>query len=150
MHILKKILSNKEYIVKKFILFLAIGVLLIPAVMFAQTTQGAQGDQSTDGEYFGGGGYHGPILGITAIEDLLFAAPNEFVIVEGYLIQRRVPGSFILADDPVNPMTSVILHLNPYFWANLEIDPDTPVLVYATVNRSELRIELEAVRIEIQ
>ena len=135
---------------KKFVLFLAIGVLLFPAVLFAQTTQGASNAQSTNPDYFAGGGYLGPVLGISTITDLPMAEPNAFVIVEGYVIQQRVPGTYILADAPQNPNASVVIHLNPYFWANLQVDANTPVLVYAIVNRSELRTELEATRIEIK
>ncbi|MCL2320045.1 MAG: hypothetical protein FWC45_08165, partial [Treponema sp.] len=76
--------------------------------------------------------------------------PNAFVIVEGYLVQQRVPGSFVLADSPSNPTISVVVRFNPYTWANLNIDPNTPVLVYGTVNRSDLRIEIEAVRVDVK
>ena len=135
---------------KKIVFFLAIGALLFPAALFAQSTQGASNAQSTNPDYFAGGGYLGPVLGITSINDLAMAAPNAFVIVEGYVIQQRVPGTYILANAAQDPSASVVIHLNPYFWANLQVDANTPVLVYAIVNRSELRIELEATRIEIK
>ena len=138
---------------KKFILFLTIG-LLLSGVLFAQTTQGAntsrsQGSQ-TNSDYFAGGGYTGPVLGVSTIESLMSTAPNTFVIVEGFLVQQRVPGTFVLADAKTNYNSSVVIRLNPYFWSNLEINADTPVLVYGVVNRSELRIEIEATRIEIK
>ena len=137
---------------KKIVLILAIGILL-SGILFAQTTQGANTSsrgQTTNSEYFAGGGYTGPVLGATTIESLRDAQANAFVIVEGYLIQQRVPGTYILADAPSNFKTSVVIRLNPYFWSNLQIAPDTPVLVYGAVNRSELRIEIEATRIEIK
>jgi len=136
---------------KKSIFFLMIGLMIFSgAALFAQTTQGAQSGQMPDPNYFAGGGYKGPVLGITTIEDLRDAAPNTFVIVEGYLIQQRVPGTYVLADSADRPTVSVVIRLSPYFWSNLEIDAKTPVLVYGAVNRSDLRIEVEATRIEIK
>ena len=137
---------------KKFIFILVIGMLLLSGAVFAQTTQGAGAGnaQDTEADYFAGGGYTGPVLGIVAISDLLNTVPNAFVIVEGYLIQQRVPGTFVLADAADNPTISVVIRLNPYFWSNLQIDAATPVLVYGIVNRSELRIEIESTRIEIK
>ena len=139
---------------KKLVFFLVIGMLLLSTAVFAQTTQGAntQNAQGTGSENFARGGYDGPVLETVRIEDLLTIAParpNAWVIVEGYLIQQRVPGTFILADAPQNSSISVVVHVNPYFWANLDIAANTPVLVYGTVNFSELRIEIEASRIEI-
>ena len=137
---------------KKILFLMGIGILLFSVSVFAQSSQGANtaSAQSTDSDNFARGGYTGPVLGIIAIGDLVNTAPNEFVIVEGYLVQQRVPGTFILADDSENPADSVVIRLNPYFWSNLQIDGSTPVLVYGIVNRSELRIEIEATRIEIQ
>jgi uncharacterized protein YdeI (BOF family) len=135
---------------KKVVFFLVIGMLLLSGAVFAQTTQAASNPaQGMQGTEFAGGGYIGPFLPILTIEDLVNAVPNEWVIVEGYLIQQRVPGTYVLADSPNNPTISVIVHFTPYGWANLNISADTPVLVYGTVNRSELRIEIEGVRIEI-
>ena len=139
---------------KKCVVFLTIGILLFSGALFAQTTQGASTsgsrNQSDESDYFAGGGYDGPILGIIAIQDLLNTAPNEFVKVEGYLLQQRVPGTYILGDAAQNPVYTVVIRLDPYFWANLDIDPDTPVIVYGVVNRSEMRIEIEGTRIDIQ
>ena len=141
----------RSVFMKKFVLLLAIGMLLISGMAFAQTTQGANtANKSQDGDNFGRGGYSGPVLGSITIDALKDAARNEFVIVEGYIIQQRVPGSYILANAPKDPEFSVLIHLNPYFWSNLQIDANTAVLVYGTVNRSELRIEIEATRIEIK
>ncbi|MCL2138538.1 MAG: hypothetical protein FWH41_05255 [Treponema sp.] len=138
---------------KKLVFFLVIGMLIFSGTAFAQTTQGpntgsVEGAESA-AENFAGGGYVGPLLGILKIEDLANTVPNEFVIVEGFLIQQRVPGNYILADAAEDAAFSVIVHFNPYGWANLDIDASTPVLVFGTVNRSELRIEIEAIRIEI-
>jgi uncharacterized protein YdeI (BOF family) len=136
---------------KKVVFFLVIGMLLLSGAVFAQTTQGASNpsQQGTENEDFARGGYSGPSLAILTIEDLANTAPHEFVIVEGYLIQQRAPGTFILADTPRNPTATVIVRFNPYSWSNLTITADTPVLIYGTVNRSELRIEIEGTRIEI-
>ena len=135
----------------KKIVFL-IGIILFSVSVFAQTSQSTNtaNAQGTNSDNFARGGYTGPVLGTIAIGDLMNTTPNEFVIVEGYLVQQRVPGTYILAEAPDNSNTSVVIRLNPYFWSNLEIDGNTPVLVYGTVNRSELRIELEATRIEIK
>ena len=138
---------------KKIVLFMTIGILLFSGALFAQTTQGAnttRSSQGTNSDYFAGGGYTGPVLGISTIEKLNSAAPNEFVIVEGYLVQQRVPGTFILAEAASNYKFSVVVRLNEYFWANLRVDANTPVLVYGIINRSELRTEIEATRIEIK
>ena len=137
---------------KKIVFFLVIGMLLLSGAVFAQTTQGAsaKNGQGTDSDYFAGGGYTGPVLGINTIWDLLETAPNQFVIVEGYIVQQRVPGTYILADATQNPSITVVVRFNPYGWANLEIDSNTPVLVYGNVNRSDMRIEIEATRIEVQ
>jgi len=137
---------------KKFSFFLLIGMLLLSGAVFAQTTQGADnsGAQSADAQSFAGGGYSGPVLAPITIQDLLNTTPNQFVIVGGYLVQQRVPGTFILADAASNPTISVVVRFNPYSWANLTIDPSTPVLVYGIVNRSDLRIEIEATRIEVK
>ena len=136
---------------KKIVFFLVIGMLLSGAV-FAQTTQGVSpaNAQSTDPDYFAGGGYTGPALGILTIYDLLDTVPNQFVIVEGYLVQQRVPGTFVLGDAAQDSQITVVVRFNDYGWVNLDIDANTPVLVYGNVNRSDLRIEIEATRIEIQ
>ena len=132
---------------KKFVFILVL--VLFSGVLFAQTTQGVNA-QNGNSENFAGGGYAGPVLAPMAIEDLLGTAPNAFVIVEGYLVQQRVPGTYVLADSSSNPTISVVVRFNPYGWANLQIDANTPVLVYGNVNRSDMRIEIEASRIEIQ
>jgi uncharacterized protein YdeI (BOF family) len=136
---------------KKVVFFLLVGMLLLSGAVFAQTTQAASNpdQQGASNEDFARGGYSGPTLAILPIADLPNALPNEFVIVEGYLVQQRVPGTFILADSPTNPTASVIVRFNSYSWSNLIITADTPVLIYGTVNRSELRIEIEGTRIEI-
>jgi len=148
---------------KRFVFFLVIGMLLFSGAVFAQTTQGvndqnaqssnnlsAQSAQTVNPDSFAGGGYNGPVLAPMAIQDLLNSTPNQFVIVQGYLVQQRVPGTFVLADAASNPTISVVVRFNPYTWANLSIDPGTPVLIYGIVNRSDLRIEIEASRIEVQ
>ena len=140
---------------KKLAFFLMIGMLLLSVAVFAQTTQGAsnlssQNAQSVNLEDFGRGGYSGPVLAPMPIEALLETVPNQFVIVEGYLTQQRVPGTFVLADTATNYRISVVVRFNDYGWVNLNIDPSTPVLVYGNVNRSDLRIEIEAARIEIK
>ena len=140
---------------KKLAFFLVIGMLLLSVAAFAQTTQGvnnlnSQNAQGVNPEDFGRGGYSGPVLTPMTIEDLLNTAPNQFVIVEGYLVQQRVPGTFILADAPSDYWISVVVRFNNYSWANLNIDPSTPVLIYGNVNRSDMRIEIEGARIEIK
>ena len=140
---------------KKLGFFLVIGMLLLSVAVFAQTTQGVNnlGSQSAQGvnpEDFGRGGFSGPVLTPMGIMDLLNTAPNQFVIVEGYVVQQRVPGTYVLADAPSNPSVSVVVRFNPYGWANLNIDPSTPVLIYGNVNRSDMRIEIEAARIELK
>ena len=140
---------------KKLAFFLVIGMLLLSVAVFAQTTQGvnnlgSQNAQGVNAEDFGRGGFSGPVLTPMGIMDLLNSAPNEFVIVEGYIVQQRVPGTYILADAPSNPGVSVVVRFNPYGWANLSVDPSTPVLVYGNVNRSDMRIEIEAARIELR
>jgi uncharacterized protein YdeI (BOF family) len=143
----------RSVFMKKIVLLLAIGMLLFSGTAFGQTAQGANttgGTQGNSSDNFGRGGYTGPVLGSITIEALRDSAANAFVIVEGYLIQQRVPGTYILANTAQNPTVSVVIHINPYFWSNLQIDANTPVLVYGTVNRSELRIEIEATRIEIK
>jgi uncharacterized protein YdeI (BOF family) len=116
--------------------FILTGLMLLSTAIFAET--------------FGGGGYAGTVLEPITIEDLQEATPNQYVIVEGYLIQQRVPGTYILASDTEDPEFSVIVHFNPYNWANLDIDGETPVLVYGIVDRSELSIEVIGKRIEVQ
>ena len=138
---------------KKLVFFLVIGMLLLSGAAFAQAddsadTAGAKGAESK-AESFAGGGYVGPVLGILTIQDLPNTVPNEFVIVEGYLVQQRVPGTYILGDAAENPSVSVVVRFNPYGWANLNIDASKKVLVHGIVNRSELRVEIEATRIEI-
>jgi uncharacterized protein YdeI (BOF family) len=138
---------------KKHVLILVIGLLLVCAALSAQTTQGAGAageNVQMDTEAFAGGGYTGAVLEPIAIADLLNVKPNAYVIVSGYLVQQRVPGTFILADDSQNPTISVVVHFTRYGWANLEIDGATPVLVYGIVSRSDLRIEIDADRVEIQ
>jgi uncharacterized protein YdeI (BOF family) len=149
---------------KKQMVFVMLG-LFNSAVLFAQTTQDAEDARSarTTGvgsqyeesgvqgaQDFGRGGYSGIKLAPVEISDLLSEAPNAYVIVGGYIIGQRVPGTFVLADDPDDPQVSVVVYLNDYFWANLEIDSTTPVLVYGTVSRSDLRTEINGERVEIQ
>ena len=142
---------------KRIVFLLVIGMLLFSGMVFAQTTQGAntttrqqQQQQQADTEYYTGGGYTGPLLGVSAIADLANARPNQWVKVEGFLIGKRVDGSFILANTAQDFTSSVVVYIHEYVWANLEIGADTPVIVYGIVNRSELRTELEARRIERQ
>ena len=139
---------------KKLGFFLVIGMLFLSVAVFAQTAQGAQTGQNAQDtanrEEFARGGYKGPVLAPIGIADLLNTAPNEFVIVEGYLIQQRVPGTFVLADSANNPTISVVVRFNNYGWVNLDINPNIQVHVYGNVNRSDLRIEIEGTRIEIK
>jgi uncharacterized protein YdeI (BOF family) len=130
---------------KKRIVFLVFGVLLLSLGLYAQSEQGAQ-----NAEYFGGGGYSGTVLTPIGIADLLQAEPNAYVIVQGVLVQQRVPGTFILADSATDPTVSVVVHLGTYNWANLQIDSSTPILVYGTVSRSNMSIEIVGDRVEIQ
>jgi uncharacterized protein YdeI (BOF family) len=132
---------------KRFIL-LAVGILLFSAGLYAQSGQNSQDSQ--DAGYFGGGGYSGIVLSPIGIADLLQAEPNEYVIVQGFLVQQRVPGTFVLADSASDPATSVVVYLNAYDWANLQIDASTPILVYGTVLKSNLSIEIVGDRVEIQ
>ncbi|MDR1586015.1 MAG: hypothetical protein LBS57_01020 [Treponema sp.] len=148
---------------KKQMVFVILG-LLVSAVLFAQTTQDAENARTTGAaEYdqydqyevqgtqdFGRGGYTGTRLTPIEISDLLSQAPNAYVIVSGYIIGQRVPGTFVLADDPDDPQVSVVVYLNDYFWVNLQIDPSTPVLVYGTASRSDLRTEIIGERVEVQ
>ena len=138
---------------KKLVFFFVIGMLLLSVAVFAQTTQGANNlgnqNQNPSGDDFGRGGYGGPVLAPMAIMDLLESLPNQFVIVDGYLIQQRVPGTFVLADAASDYTISVVVRFNDYGWVNLNIDPNTLVRVYGNVNRSEMRIEVEGTRIEI-
>jgi uncharacterized protein YdeI (BOF family) len=135
---------------KKVVFLLVIGMLLLSGAVFAQTTQPASSpNQQTRGDEFTRGGYNGPALATFTIADLLNAAPNQWVIVQGYLIQERVPGTYVLADSPTNPTISVIVRLDDYSWSNLTINADTRVLIYGVVNRSELRTEIEGVRVEV-
>ncbi|MDR1059241.1 MAG: hypothetical protein LBL43_06795 [Treponema sp.] len=131
---------------KRTILLVA-GILLFSAGLYAQS--GANSQDSQTG-YFGGGGYSGTVLSPIGIADLLQAEPNEYVIVQGFLVQQRVPGTFVLADSASDPATSVVVHLNAYDWANLQIDAATPILVYGIVSKSNLSIEIVGDRVEIQ
>jgi uncharacterized protein YdeI (BOF family) len=137
---------------KKHVFILVIGLLFICAALSAQTAQAANtgGNIQMDSEAFAGGGYTGSVLEPIAIADLLNVKPNAYVIVGGYLVQQRVPGTFVLADDPQNPTISVVVHFTRYGWANLEIDGTTPILVYGIVSRSDMRIEIDADRVEIK
>ena len=137
---------------KKFILLLAV-MLLFSGALFAQTTQGASGDQGNYQDNFARGAYEGPVLGIIDIDELKNAEPNEWVILEGYLIQERRPGVYILGKTASTPVLNygdtVIIHFDPSDWVNLQINANIPVLVHGIVNRYQLNIEIEAVRIEI-
>ena len=140
---------------KKHVFILVVALLLVAGALSAQTTQGARttggnAQQQMDSESFAGGGYTGPVLAPINIADLPNANPNAFVIVRGYIIQQRVPGTYILADKPDNPTISVVIYFTDYGWVNLNIDAATPVLVYGVVSRSDMRIEIAADRIEIQ
>ena len=126
-------------------LFVIIGLLLVSTIAFAQTDQEGPGNLD-----FGRGGYVGNLLMPITIEDLAAEAPNAYVIVSGYLVQQRVPGAFVLADDSEDYTISVVVYFNDYNWANLQIDASTPVLVYGTVSKSDLRTEIMGERIEIQ
>jgi len=137
---------------RKHVLILVIGLLLVAGALSAQTTQGAStaGNAQADSQSFAGGGFTGPVLAPIGILDLLDQAPNAYVIVRGYIVQQRVPGTYILADKLDNPTISVVVHFTRYGWANLDIDATTPVLVYGVVSRSDMRIEIAADRVEVQ
>ena len=135
---------------KKHIFILVIGLLLVAVALSAQTTAGANTNAQIDAEAFAGGGYTGTVLAPITIADLQTAVPNSYVIVSGYIIQQRVPGTYVLADKPTNPTISVVVRFTRYGWANLEIDAATPVLVYGIVSKSDLRTEVDADRVEIQ
>ena len=126
---------------KNKVVFLIIGLLLVSTVLFAQ--------QGSSGQDFGRGGYVGNVLMPITIADLPAEAPNAYVIVSGYLISQRVPGTFVLADEAEDPTISVVVYFNDYDWANLQIDAATPVLIYGTVSKSDLRTEVIGERIEI-
>ena len=135
---------------RKHVFVLIIGLLLVAAALSAQTTQGAGANVQMDGEAFAGGGYTGTVLAPITIADLQTAVPNAYVIVTGYIIQQRVPGTYVLADDPNTPTISVVIRFTRYGWANLEIDAATPVWVYGVVSKSDLRTEVDADRVEFQ
>ncbi|MDR0877952.1 MAG: NirD/YgiW/YdeI family stress tolerance protein [Treponema sp.] len=146
---------------KKLTFFLVIGMMFLSAALYAQTTQGSSSAQqarttsapaqgATSDQAFGGGGYTGTVLTPIAIADLANATPNQYVIVSGYLVQERVPGTYVLANTAENPTISVVVHLNAYTWANLQIDARTPVLVYGIVSKANLSTEIDADRVEIQ
>jgi len=136
---------------RKHVFILVIGLLLVAGALSAQTTQGAgTAENAQMTESFAGGGYSGGVLAPIDILDLLNEAPNAYVIVRGYIIQQRVPGTYILADKKENPSISVVVYFTRYGWANLEINAETPVLVYGVVSRSDMRIEIAADRVEIQ
>jgi uncharacterized protein YdeI (BOF family) len=147
---------------KKLSFFLVFGMLFLSAALFAQTNQGAnaqaQGTQArpagaqpaANPQSFAGGGYTGTVLAPITIADLANAEPNQYVIVSGFLVQQRVPGTYILGDAADNPRVSVVVHLNPYNWANLSVDGKTAVLIYGTVSKANLSTEINADRIEVQ
>jgi uncharacterized protein YdeI (BOF family) len=120
--------------------------------------QSADQEQTTDNSAaqavnpvsFAGGGYTGNVLAPITVADLANAKPNEYVIVDGYVTLRRVPGAFVLADDPANPKASVIVYANGYDWANLQIDSKSEVLVYGIVSKSEMDTTIYASRFEIK
>ena len=131
---------------KSKVFLLMIGLLLVSVALFAQTQE-----QNASGTLdFGRGGYTGNLLTPITIEELLSQAPNAYVIVSGYLVRQRVPGTFVLADAAENYSLSVVVYLSDYNWANLEIDASTPVLVYGVASTSDLRIVIMGERIEIQ
>ena len=97
-------------------------------------------------EAFNGGGYLGPSLEPITIADLADAAPNQFVIVSGILVQQRMPGRFVFVDES-DDQSSVMVRIGAFEWSNLEVDGETPVLVYGIVLKSESSIEILAERI---
>jgi uncharacterized protein YdeI (BOF family) len=95
---------------------------------------------------FGGGGYTGPSLEPITIADLAGASANEYVIVSGILVRQNMPGRFVLVDREIGSAVSV--RIGAYEWANLEVDGETPILVYGVVLKSAFGLEIIAERIE--
>ena len=132
------------------VLFAIVCFVLVSAFAFAQSnTQGqSQGQAQSQGKEFGRGGYVGNVLKPITINELANEAPNAFVIVSGYLIQQRVPGTYVLADKAKDHTISVVVYFNEYDWVNLSIDAATPVLIYGIVSKSDLRTQIIAERVE--
>jgi uncharacterized protein YdeI (BOF family) len=158
--------------------YLVLGMLLMGGVLFAQEDPNAgqnstgeanaetateqTADQSDDQQAaapaaqdvnpasFAGGGYTGNVLAPITVPDLANATPNEWVIVDGYLTMKRVPGAFVLSDSASDPKASVIVYANDYDWANLQIDSNTEILVYGIVSKSEMDTKIYASRFEIK
>ena len=122
---------------KKLVCFLFVGLVCISVGLFAQN--------------FDGGGYYGPSIEPIGVADLVDAAPNDFIIVTGTLIQQNVPGLFVLEDDyweEGEEPAQVLVRIDSYAWSNLEVDETTPVLIYGIVLKKYMNTEVLALRVD--
>jgi uncharacterized protein YdeI (BOF family) len=124
----------KEFTMKKLVCFLVVGIALVSMSLFAQT--------------FDGGAYGGPVLEPITIADLPTQEANAYVIVSGVLALQRLPGGrYVLVDGEGEEQVSVVVRADSLAWSNLEVDGETPVLVYGIVLKSDSSIEILAERI---
>jgi uncharacterized protein YdeI (BOF family) len=118
---------------KKLACFLAVGIVSVSMSLFAQT--------------FDGGAYTGAVLEPITIADLPDQPANAYVIVSGVLASQRAPGRYVLVDGEGEEQVSVVVRADSWVWSNLDVDGETPVLVYGIVLKSDSSIEVLAERI---
>ena len=118
---------------KKRMFFLALGMVSLSLTVYAQT--------------FDGGGYTGPSIEPLSIADVKEAEASTHIIVTGTLIQQNVPGRYVLSEGEDDEKVSIIVHIDSYAWANLEVDGETEVQIYGILVKTDSSIEIYAERV---
>ena len=122
---------------KKLVCLLLVGFACVSTALFA--------------EPFEGGGYTGPSIEPIPVSALVDAVPNDFIIVTGTIVQRNVPGIFVLADaaeEEGETPADVLVRIDYGAWVNLEVDDTTPVLIYGIVLKKYMNTEILALRVD--
>ena len=119
---------------KKLVCLVIVGLACISVGLFAQS--------------FDGGGYTSQSIEPITVADLANAAPNDYIVVCGTLVQQNAPGIFVLTDDGEEP-AEVLVRIDSYAWSNMKIDATIPVVIYGIVLKKYMNTEVLALRVDV-
>ncbi|GHU47791.1 hypothetical protein FACS1894200_03740 [Spirochaetia bacterium] len=136
---------------KKLICLLVVGLACLSASLFAQNPTPPEQKSLVKG------GWKGQPLAARHLSDLLpdvvysqgsGIVPNEYVIVKGNITAWRPDNSYVLTtnEEGADPY-SVIVHIDDYAWANVDVEATDNVQIYGIVHFSDLSIEIDAIRV---
>ncbi|GHU08614.1 hypothetical protein FACS1894151_04850 [Spirochaetia bacterium] len=108
----------------------------------------AIGSVAVFADSFDGGGYTGPSIEPITIAEVRESEPNAYVIASGTITRQNIPGIYTLTNtDEEDNAISILVYIGDFAWVNLEIDGETPVVVYGWVIKSDSDVRILAERV---